>query len=370
MEKIKPKSIHDKVNSCRQAICLIIMSNTKVITPQVNTGADILKFIMSVFVVATHTGLFAPHLTPLVRLAVPVFFVLSGYFFFSKVNTLDSFKEKTAYLKKSVKHNLQLYAFWFVVLSPITFYVRDYFSDGAVKGILTLLHNFLLGSTFQASWYITALIIGIIILFFMSQKLGNLSLIIIGALFYIPALISSNYLFIASVSDTARDIYGMFTDIFLLPCRNLFVGIIYLTLGKILAEKGTCKSYQKNSVLCLICLCLLAAEYIALFLGEVNIKNTDCFIMLPVTAYYICNWVLTLNVRCTCSPVLRKMSTLSYCVHMAVFMVVGKLLFTLDIADFGNIIVFALTLVITWAVSLIVLKLEKYKVFGFLKYSH
>ncbi|MBQ7296192.1 MAG: acyltransferase family protein [Clostridia bacterium] len=343
------------------------MNNTNALSTK--HSADILKFIMSVFVVATHTSLFAPHLTPVVRLAVPVFFVLSGYFFFSKVNFLDNIKDKTAYLKKSVKHNLQLYAFWFIVLSPITFYIRDYFSGSVIKGLLSLLHNFLLGSTFQASWYITALIFGLIFVFFMSQKYNNFTLIVIGILVYIPALLSSNYLFIAIADDRAKEIYTAFSDILLLPCRNVFVSVIYLVLGKILAEKGQ-STKTKDGLISLTCFVLLIVEYLTLYFGKVQIKNTDCFIMLPFAAYYLCRWVLSFNIKCVCSSVLRKISTMSYCMHMAVYMIVVKIAFSLDINDFGNIIVFALTLLATWSLSLVILKLQKLKLFGFLKYSH
>lgn len=346
------------------------MSNIKAKTSHINTGADILKFIMSVFVVATHTGLFAPHLTPLVRLAVPVFFVLSGYFFFSKINSFDAPNDKRAYLKKSVKHNLQLYSFWFIVLSPITFYIRDYFSGGVIKGALTLLHNFLLGSTFQASWYITALIIGIIILFFMSQRCNNLTFIVIGVLFYAIAVLSSNYEFIIRANETAYEAYCGFTDIFLLPCRNFFAGMIYLVLGKILAEEKKSTGTGKDAFMTLACFTGLTGEYLALYFGRVQIKDTDCFIMLPLTAFFLCRWVLSLEIECSFGKTLRKLSTLSYCMHMAVFMCVGKFLSALDIIDFGNIIVFALTLVLTWGLSFIIIKLQEYKIFGFLKYSH
>ncbi len=346
------------------------MSNTNVITPKVNTGADILKFIMSVFVVATHTGLLGDFILPFVRLAVPVFFVLSGYFFFSKVNSIDNSYGKNAYLKKSVKHNLQLYAFWFIVLSPLTFYIRDYFSGGVIKGILTILHNFLLGSTFQASWYVTALITGLVILFFLSKKCSNTLLIIIGAVLYIPALLSSNYLFISMLSEGTKEIYHVFTTVFLLPCRNVFAAMIFLVLGKIIAEKKDSSDSDGYCMKALIGFGVLLAEILALDIGKAPIKDTDCFVTLPFIAYYLCRWVLSLNVKISCPGVLRKLSTLSYCSHMAVFMIVGKLLSLLDIPDFENIIVFALTLLLTWAVGLIILKLESFRLFGFLKYSH
>ncbi len=345
------------------------MSNTSSANKNI-ASADILKFIMSVLVVATHTSLFAPYLTPLVRLAVPVFFMLSGYFFFSKVNCLGLYAQKKAYLKKSVTHNLKLYAFWFIALSPVTFYIRDYFSSGALSGGARLIKDFFLASTFQSSWYITALVFGLIFIFFLSQKMGNTALIIIGIIFYIPALLSSNYRFVAETGESAEILYTAFTDIFSLPCRNSFVSLIYLSLGKSLAEKGERPFKKKDGFLCLLFFVLLVFEYLALRFGRVQIKDTDCFIMLPACAYYICKAALPLNVSCSLSGVLRKVSTISYCVHMPVFMIIGKICLTLDIPNFGNIIVFALTLAVTWAVSLIILKLEKYKVFGFLKYSH
>ncbi len=345
------------------------MSNTSSANKSI-ASADILKFLMSVLIVATHTSLFSPYLTPVVRLAVPVFFTLSGYFFFSKVNALENYSDKNAYLMKSVKHNLRLYAFWFVVLSPITFYIRDYSSLGLLSGVRSILKDFFLASTFQSSWYITALILGLIFVFFLSQRMSNKALIIMGIVFYIPALLSSNYRFVAESGELTVKLYNAFTDIFSLPCRNFFVSLIYLSLGKCIAEKEESAFNKKDSLLCLLSFALVISEYLALHFGRVQIKDTDCFIMLPACAYYICKATLPLNVRCSLSGVLRKVSTISYCLHMPVFMIIGKICLTLDIPDFGNIIVFALTLAVTWAVSLMILKLEKYKVFGFLKYSH
>lgn len=333
-------------------------------------SADILKFIMSVFVVATHTSLLSPYLTPLWRLAVPVFFVLSGYFFFSKVNTLEKEGDKLAYLKKSIKHNLQLYFFWFVALLPLTVYVRGYFTKGILKGTLDLIQDFLFASTFQASWYITALIICFILSFYFSKKLNNTCLLIIGIILYIPALLSSNYNFILLENAEAIKAYTLFTNIFALPCNNFFAGFIYVILGKILSEEKVPHKKKRDGAVSLILCCLLLGEFLCLYLGKVPIKNTDCFIMLPFVAFYICRWVLEININCSFSQALRKLSTLSYCAHMPVFMCVGKILSLLDISDKLNIIVFALTLIVTWTLGLVILKMEKHRLLRFLKYSH
>ena len=40
-------------------------------------AADVLKFVLSITIVATHTSLFEGYITPVVRLAVPAFFMIS-----------------------------------------------------------------------------------------------------------------------------------------------------------------------------------------------------------------------------------------------------------------------------------------------------
>lgn len=45
---------------------------------------DTLKVVMALFIVVLHTKLWPSVFIPLVRIAVPVFFIMSGYFFFEK----------------------------------------------------------------------------------------------------------------------------------------------------------------------------------------------------------------------------------------------------------------------------------------------
>lgn len=82
---------------------------------------DLLKFIMSIMVVAIHTRLFEDVTFPWLRIAVPVFFMISSYFFFAKIRNTETVAQKSALLNFT-KRNLQLYLFYFVLLLPITLY--------------------------------------------------------------------------------------------------------------------------------------------------------------------------------------------------------------------------------------------------------
>ena len=333
-------------------------------------AADVLKFVLSITIVATHTSLFEGYITPLVRLAVPAFFMISGYFFFSRINSCDSRAKQTAYLKKSVGHNLKLYLFWFIVLLPMTLYVRKYHTFGAVDGLWHLVRDFLFGSTFQSSWYIIALITGFTIVLFLSRKLSQSALVIIGVICYIPSLLSSNYEFLLEYSDSLRAIGNSLSQIFLLPCRNFSVSILYIAIGKYLAEKNYEGKTRRYSVTFILAFAALVLEYITLTASGVKIKNTDCFIAVPFAAYYLCKLFLTLDITCKYSVTLRKISTVSYCAHMTVFMVVGKLFKIFEIPDWQNVLHFVITLLLTWSVGMIIFKLEKIRIFKFLRYSH
>lgn len=54
---------------------------------------DTLKVVMALFIVVLHTKLWPSVFIPLVRIAVPVFFIMSGYFFFRKIYATDSMRQ-------------------------------------------------------------------------------------------------------------------------------------------------------------------------------------------------------------------------------------------------------------------------------------
>ena len=333
-------------------------------------AADVLKFVLSILIVSTHTSLFEGYITPLVRLAVPAFFMISGYFFFSKINSCDSIEKQRAYLKKSVSHNLKLYLFWFILLLPLTLYIRHYHTMGIFGGLWHLVRDFLFGSTFQSSWYITALITGFALVLFLSRRLPQHALVIIGVICYIPSLLSSNYEFVITSSDTLQKIGDSLSQVFLLPCRNFSVSILYIVLGKYLAEKNYEGKTKRYTITFLLAFAALVAEYLALRYSGVKITNTDCYIAVPFAAYYLCKVFLTLDISVKHALVFRKISTVSYCAHMAVFMVVGKAFKIFEIPDWQNLLHFAITLILTHVLSLVLIKLTEYKAFRFLKYSH
>lgn len=162
---------------------------------------DITKFILSIFIVAIHTGLLPNILFPWLRLAIPLFFIISSYLLHSKTKGKKK-DEKKAIIKKYIQRNLILYAFWFVALLPITIYARkEWFEPGILSGIWTTITQTLFSSTFIASWYISATIIGTLIVEYLSERIKKLWLMPILLSSYAICCFTSSYSFLFQGND-------------------------------------------------------------------------------------------------------------------------------------------------------------------------
>lgn len=146
-------------------------------------GLDVLKFGMALLVVAIHAQLFKEigwlydFVHPLKYSAVPVFFIVSSYLFFSR-GQIGS-KELGHYLKR-----LRLfYLFWFVLLLPVTVGIRKWYSHFDVSEFLK---DLFLGSTFRGSWFVMALLIGVPLIHYARRILHPFVLLFVTFAIHLP----------------------------------------------------------------------------------------------------------------------------------------------------------------------------------------
>ena len=78
---------------------------------------DVLKFFLAITIVQIHSEFALVWMKPYLRLAVPLYFMISSFFFFRK-------KPDTEQLWAYVKRLSKLYLFWFIVWSPFYFYIN------------------------------------------------------------------------------------------------------------------------------------------------------------------------------------------------------------------------------------------------------
>lgn len=121
---------------------------------------DVVRVFFAICIVALHTSLNVAALGSVfdwiykefVSLAVPIFFIISGFFLFSK----DSNYEKSN-LKKYIFQMLKRYMVWCIIYLPISIYEYILWDTGIIVGCILFLKNlFLVGGHFFSGhlWYI------------------------------------------------------------------------------------------------------------------------------------------------------------------------------------------------------------------------
>ena len=335
---------------------------------------DLIKFILSIFIVSLHSGLVPDILIPVVRTAVPLFFIISSYLLFSKKENMTEMKRGGVTLHRFIIRNLKLYFFWTVVLLPFTV-AFDIYTDltseikySVVEIIINGVQR-LLFTAFPASWYIIASVIAAIVLYWIPKKHNNLILIFSFAL-YLICCVSSNYYYLFGADSAVIKFDSIFTLVFYLPPYISFlVAFIWMGIGKVCAESELAITPAVRRVGIVVSATMLYLEHFVTRIFSLFREN-DCYIMLVPLCFFIFLELKSAdNFKIRNAIILRNMSTIIYCLHKTVIAICSGIL--KYIIHFRSaVIVFALTILVCLVGCCVIFKLEQKKWFAWLKYSH
>ena len=226
----------------------------------------------------------------------------------------------------------------------------------------------LLFDAFPASWYIIASVIAMLILYWIPKKYNKLMLIFSFALYLIDC-ISSNYYYLFEADNVVIKFVEIYTPIFNVPHLSFLVAFIWMGIGKACAESEFAITPAVRRVGIVISATMLYLEHFVIRTFSLSREN-DCYIMLVPLCFFIFLELKSADYfKIRNAVTLRKMSTIIYCSHMTVMRVCSGIL-KYVIYYRNNGIIFAMTVLICIAESLVILKLEKKKRFARLKYSH
>lgn len=318
---------------------------------------DILKLVLAVFVMVIHSGINKTILSPLLRTAVPLFFIISSYFFFSKIGTLSSDKQKNAALAKMVKRNLLLYLFWSVIQFPLWFFMREYHQDGLLVGMLNVFRDFLLGGGFTGAWYIVALVIGSVLVYFASKKISSGWLLLMVLPLYIVCCMLTNYYNLFDASSVLISIgNGYFALTGLCFYTSFPVALFWVSLGGFLAEKKLVIKTRILWIATVLFAGLLALERYNIVKGSFGITD-DCYLLLvllcPAIFLLVSKSKITIKTR---FPI-REMSVLIYVTHGCCGRVFGYLLKSLPI---GTVVQTIMKLLLSLIVSYVLFRVIRW----------
>jgi len=287
-----------------------------------HSGIDICKLIMSLFVVGIHTGAYevfgskisTPFYNLCFSLAVPFFFVASGYLLGIKLSTdfADTLNGKflIAYLKKISF----MYITWSVVYIPLA--IQGYYKSGisVIDSIKAYIINLLFVGDHYNSWplwYLLSTIYIVAILYFANRfriikKYNHLLIIsIIAFLFY------SYFNAIYTISDSENSIFEIWAhgilESTIQNCRVLR-GLIYLPIGIWLSKKDTISIN--------IGILFLLSSEILNFCTDNKFVRDFCIIIATISIFSIC---LQCKIKASWTIVLNNSSKWIYLLHMYVY---------------------------------------------------
>lgn len=181
-----------------------------------------------------------------------------------------------------------LYIFWFIVLAPYTFVVRDYFADGMIIGIIRFMRSLLFSSTFSGSWFIMSLILGITIVFYLSKIFSNVILFAISLVLYLFCVLTSNYNHLLQTNEVLNRLVSYYILIFSSPFNSFPASLVWIVISKIIVEKNINISNLTLVLMSSISVGLLALEYFVIKKFNLSVYD-DCYLMLLplcVSHYY------------------------------------------------------------------------------------
>lgn len=289
------------------------------------------------------------------QLAVPFFFVTSGFLLGSKMNNITDIKIIKSVFVKYIKRCFKL----LIVFEPIAiiFNIPIYYHD--TKNIWHCLLLTIRDIVFYpkgALWYILASIVGawIIYLFFRFNR--KKLMIPVAVLLYGFALICNSYFFIIENSAFGQVIKVLIH--YISSIRNgIFVGFLLLLVGFLVAERWNNSSLFKNKKRIMFCLlisfCLFLLE-LYLIKDFNKLDDSSLSIIKPLVVTFLLMFCLCFssnNVNKTCLH-LRHLSTGVYVLHRSILLILTYGIILVFRAKADPVILFVLTLSISIGICL------------------
>lgn len=284
---------------------------------------DVMRFVCAILVISIHTSaLYSFGDVPgkvlslgIARIAVPFFFIASGYFFYERFN-------HEGYLKAYIIRILKYYLISTVVYTVILFT----FIKSRNSNILDLVKNLLFNGVSPSLWFFPALIFSISVLYLFLKKNWIKPLIIVSLVLYALGLIGDSYYGLV-VGTPLEKLVEMYSSVFVNTRNGLCFGLPFLTLG-VLINKHDMRSKLKHlKSLTLFSSVIFAFEAYVLISNNIS-RDNNMYISLMFLVS--CIFLLSLRSKKILSDrkakLLRDMSLWIYCLHELIqFLVYGLL---------------------------------------------
>ena len=253
-------------------------------------GIDYFRFIAALLVIAIHTSPLLSSsetgdfiLTRIIaRIAVPFFFMTSGFFLISRYN------HNSDKLKIFIKKTSIIYGIAILLYIPLNIY-NGYFSmDNLLPNIIK---DIIFDGTIYHLWYLPASIIGAVIAWYLLKGVGARLAVIVTTILYVVGMFGDSYYGFAEKIPFLKKMFELIFEVSDYTRNGLFFAPLFFVLGGIIADKEIQVSLKNSVVGFVISLALLIGEGMALHHWGVQ-RHDSMYIMLLPSMFFLFN-VLT-----------------------------------------------------------------------------
>lgn len=336
---------------------------------------DLFKFIFAIVVVSIHTTPLADlgvgavnwfYLNTFCNIAVPFFFVTSGFLFFDKISSFDTIEENREYAKKYLMHIAKMYIVWCIIWLPFKILNAYTSNQNNIEYYLTHIKDIILVSGGDALWYLLALFVSIIIVYLLKRKLSTKVILIISFVFYVLGVLISSFYHLFEQIYVVELYYSIFKNTY----NGLLYGFVYISIGMYMAQKKQNNvKIHKYLIGSIISFILVIIEAFIIYNAKYNYNGVCVLLTMPITIYMLFNIILKINFP-TCINVnlikLRDYSTLIYLSHCVIIRLLLIICGVLSIQLY-YVVKFVITLTVSLLFAMIVRYLDRERNIKFFK---
>lgn len=281
-------------------------------------GLDIGKFLCALLILLYHY--FSEHgpipeildeALSLYAVAVALFMAISGFLTFDKLEHIREKEKRWRYVKKQVRRILTMYLLWSIPYLIFSISKWDW-NHIQVSFVFWQIQGWIFKSTFYTIWFMPSLAIGLVLSFWITEKLPMWVTAILAVSMYTVGSMMLTYLFVGEMIP-GYEKFAVFASTWLGGPRGwLFFAFPLLVLGKtMVTTKKKIKAFPAAVLSVVFVLCMLIE---ALILRKIaGHTGIDMTIFMGPTVFCILGFLINIklpNGRYTIW--MRNMSTLIF----------------------------------------------------------
>lgn len=283
------------------------------------TGIDFFRIIASLLIIAIHTSPLASFsdvgdfiLTRVTaRIAVPFFFMTSGYFLISR------YCQSAEKLIHFVKHTVLIYGASILLYLPVNLYNGYFKMENPAPNIV---RDIIFDGTLYHLWYLPASIMGAAAAWYLIRKTDYKKAFIIAFILYLVGLFGDSYYGIAEKIPGMSGMYQFMFQLFDHTRNGIFFAPIFFLLGGFMADQYQHRrvgkmnyTYLENSIWGFaVSFSLMLGEAILLWSFDVQRHDSMYLFLLPCM-YFLFRSILFF--RGKRPQYLKTVSLLVYIIH-------------------------------------------------------